>query len=163
MWNTDPSARTNEATRKFVEDTPTIHQLLDIALKDLRGIEADPNMEVDMDTWVGEAGRTCYACLAGASMVTRLRAIEDEIDSPSQYVTYAEGRGVYNRLLVLNRLRMGELEIAWEQFYGEDVEYPFHQHEYVVEEYYVDRSKFFHDMHRLKRRIRVKEEKRQQP
>jgi hypothetical protein len=43
--------------------------LLDITIRDLQRAAADPDVTINMDTWLRREGGTCEACAAGAVML----------------------------------------------------------------------------------------------
>lgn len=144
--------------QQFVKDTPTLHQLLDIGLTDLKEVEKQGRYRVFMHSWVtpDATGPKCCVCLAGSVMVTRLDALAFGLPTPLHFET----RGMPDvalRLYCLDNMRKGLLRHAWGKFYPH-TPYPFKQYNYIIEEYAIDRSKFFRDMHRMKRKLKAVEE-----
>jgi hypothetical protein len=116
----------------------TLAELWELAMKDLRAIEGNPNYEIDMGTW--KSG--CRVCMAGAVAVmeNRLDLLPDLDSCP---INSREG----NKLFAINSLRQGDISAAcrtlsipcasrfWKDF--------------KMSRYRIDREQFWKDAERL--------------
>jgi len=83
-----------------VDEVKTLHELLRLAIDDLKLCYADPNVKVDMGEWLTYDGGTCKVCLAGAVM---LKSQKNLMNVPSLLKHWA---------LALDCLRRGDLPEA---------------------------------------------------
>jgi hypothetical protein len=88
-----------------------LSELLELAMRDLEAVEADPRYRVDMSHWhePRRDSEFCLVCLAGAVMAKTLRL------RPTTRVQGLHARFGYNiglKLRALDRLRRGEVVVA---------------------------------------------------
>lgn len=98
-----------------------LHEILRIALDDLKVVEKDPRYSVDMDSWhtVGFADHTssekkCFVCLGGSVLAGSLGKPADQ-----DYAEMIVGDPrIYRILGALNSLRVGDVSDAQYEFGG---------------------------------------------
>lgn len=85
----------------------TAHELIRAALADLEKVEADPNYEINMRTWVDyrRPNGKCAVCLAGAVMAKTLDCRVDEDTGTANPKNF--DWAIERKLLALNEFRTG--------------------------------------------------------
>lgn len=131
-------------------------ELLEVAIEDLKSVQRRKNVTINMDTWVevGDDGKTCSSCMAGAVMINSLNMIKDfDFTGMSIDPTIDASEDVSNKLLAINFLREGEIQEAMDVM---NIEYSNHNplveitSYHPVNDYHKDRKRFFQDMNDLK-------------
>lgn len=110
--------------RKQFESATKLHQILKIALHDLRAAEKSKKYVIDMYEWYAPAeGGKCQVCLAGSVMAGRYKSVCDKKlkeyphgISPEVLRDYDEATA---KLDALNALRCGDVGDAAHLLHGE--------------------------------------------
>lgn len=99
---------TNDSGSHALPDQP--HELLRLALADLRKCAADPQYEVNMDKWHQPSFSTavCEVCLAGAVMAQTLGVLFSVTASPRHF-----DASTMRKLFALDYLCSGQLVLAY--------------------------------------------------
>lgn len=145
---------------KFIKATK-LHQILAIALIDLRKAEKMKGVKIDMGDWHRPVSsfdrRICYVCLAGSVIHCRLA---DKVDLGCNLTPgdYAEVDECQQKLFALNDLRNGWLLKAYEHLYGDDARLPRGvEEEFSVVDYYItERAQWWKDMRALLKYLKAK-------
>jgi hypothetical protein len=95
-----------------------LHEILRIALDDLKVVEKDPRYKIDMAQWHSpDADETCVVCLAGATLAVSLQ-VNPDTDFFDPHISDHEAG---DRLLALDSLRRGEVGNALAHLRGKKV------------------------------------------
>lgn len=126
-----------ETTSKLPD---TLWELLDVALADLRAVEADDRYAVSMGFWHAPIDGTCVVCAAGAVMAESLGVSPGRSVLPEYFDDITA-----KKLCVINSLRMGHVEYA-----AERLGVPTSIKSRSVAHYVIDRDQFYADMTKLR-------------
>jgi len=98
-----------------VDEVKTLHELLRLAIDDLKLCYADPDVEVDMGEWLAYDNETgiCKVCLAGALLLTR-GSLPSPVPGSQRPLNYAtvQDEDIYPWMEALNNIRVGQLQLA---------------------------------------------------
>ena len=131
----------------------TLHELLDVALKDIDEVYKDPGYEVDMGRWhqTGADG-VCYVCFAGAVIAKTLKVDKSvHITQPD----YHWGDDVAHKLYALDKLSEFNVIDAWGWMDGSlrnapDKAYDLHERYSSFPFRFNDTKSWYDTMHSLK-------------
>jgi len=93
----------------------TLHELIRVALDDLKACESDPNYIINMNRWheIPMYNNKCHACLAGSVMAKSLGADIRISLSPKDY-----NDDIGGKLRALDKARTGNIAEALSYFHG---------------------------------------------
>lgn len=139
----------------------TLHELIGLALDELRAVEQTPGYVVDMSTWVQHQETTglCSVCLAGA-VVRNHPAVQEALNRQkvsrlfdgfkfvSPTGTFSKEPKITNSMLALDDLRTGHMRNAARIFYDDDRGDDLPEYQRITH-YDEDRDEFYFDMGEL--------------
>ena len=88
-----------------------LHEILRIALDDLKVVEKDPRYVINMHNWhnAAKSSGACEVCLAGATLAVSMQVPTSSDRFPGHS---ALPEGMAQKLYALNALRRGEVDLA---------------------------------------------------
>ena len=93
--------------RAYIEATPTVHDLIIVAIKELEKHEQLPGYEINMALFhsYDKSKDTCYLCLGGAFMAGAFPGSRKK-----SYMELTESTDTSNRMSALDSFRLGQVE-----------------------------------------------------
>lgn len=98
----------------------TLHELLEVAIRDLKAVDKSEDYEIDMTVWY-HTNDKCKVCMAGAVMAKTLNFGPESFDLGDIWDEEGE------KFMIIDDLRLCNIEISYNRLYNEQLSFQMKQ------------------------------------